>query len=414
MNRRSDILRVKDLRRLQEKPGRYFDGGGLLLQVVGNSATWVLRFTKDGRRREFGLGPLHKVGLAEARLLAKAAHSQIVNGKDPIDARAERRAKERLARAGRITFADFAREYVDDRRAEWKSAKHASQWLDSLDAYAKPIMKKALAAISYPDVLACLKPHWLSKTETASRVQGRISNIMDRAVAKGLRPDNPAKWDLLKHDLSSASALKRQKIKHFAALPAPLLPEFLTSLRKRQGIAPMALEFLILTCARVNEVAGMVDAEVDFPAKVWKVPAERMKSGKEHSVPLCARALQILSAVPREKDNRFIFASGTHSGGHITNAALYKLTVDISDTLGHRSTVHGFRATFRTWASESTRFPHAVVELALAHAQPDPLLRAYQRSDLLALRRKLAEQWATYALTSPNQRKVVPLKARGA
>jgi integrase len=328
--------------------------------------------------------------------------------------RVERRTKERVARAGRITFAQFAREYVDDRRAEWKSAKHASQWLDSLDAYAKPIMKKALAAISYPDVLACLKPHWLTKTETASRVQGRISNIMDRAVAKGLRPDNPAKWDLLKHDLSSASALKRQKVKHFAALPAALLPELIVRLRKRQGITPMALEFLILTCARVNEVVGMVDAEVDFAAKVWKVPAERMKGGREHNVPLCERALHILKTVPREKDNQFIFASGAHASGHITNAALYKLTVDISDTLGHKSTVHGFRATFRTWASESTRFPHAVVELALAHAQPDPLVRAYQRSDLLVLRRKLAEQWATYALTPQNQRKVVPMTARSA
>lgn len=410
MNRKADRLRVHDLRRLAETPGRHFDGGGLLLQVVGNSATWVLRFTKDGRRRELGLGALQRVGLAEARRLAKDAHIQIAGGIDPIQARVERRIMEREARAGRITFEKFARQYVDDRRVEWKSAKHATQWLDSLDAYAKPIMKKPVAAITYPDVLGCLKPHWLTKTETASRVQGRISNIMDRAVAKGLRSDNPAKWDLLKHDLPSASALKRKRVKHFAALPVPRLPGFMARLSQHQGIAPLALEFLILTCARVNEVAQIVDSEIDLAAKVWKVPGKRMKSAREHTVPLCERALQILKTVPREKNNPFIFASGVHAGGHITNAALYKLAVDISDSLGHRSTVHGFRATFRTWASESTRFPHPVIELALAHTQPDPLLRAYQRSDLLAMRRKLAQQWATYALTSPDERKVVPLR----
>jgi integrase len=413
MAREIERLRVLDIPKLRAVPGRHADGAGLFLQVIGDTASWLLKFTSPttGKPREMGLGSLRDVKLAKARELAKQWRELIAEGKDPIEVRRERERADRAESAKKIEFEKYARQYVADHKSKWRSAKHAGQWIDTLERYVFPkIGKKDIAAITSKDVLALLQQEWEAKTETMARVQGRVSNILDSAVADELRADNPAAWARLKFKLPSPRTLKRQRGRHFAALEIDQLPEFMDKLRGRRGVAALALEFLILTAARTTEARLMTDDEVNYDTRTWTVPGPRMKNGKEHRVPLCDRAIEILKSVPRQKGNRHFFAV-TPVGG-LSNMAMYSLAQDIAKAMDVKLTVHGFRAVFRSWAEERTSYPHSVIELALAHTQSDALMRAYQRSDLWERRTNLANDWAGFC-SGRKSADIVPLRVKG-
>lgn len=371
------------------KPGKHADGGGLWLQVTpAGVKSWVFRYTRAGVERFMGLGPVHTVGLAQARESAQAARVALQAGQDPIDARAAAQA----ATQGIPTFWDAAVDYIAEQTPGWTNPKHASQWTNTLETYAKPtIGALRVDAIETEHVLEVLRPIWKTKTETATRVRQRIEAVLDAASAKKQRPgDNPARWrGHLAKLLPKPS--KVRKVEHFAAMPYSDAPAFMVALRAEAGIAPKALEFLILTAARTNMVTKAWRSEIR--GDTWHVPAERMK-GRAHgfAVPLSGAALAVAKATPTEK-GAGLFPGGRGDRAHLSNAAM--------DALLERMkldayTVHGFRSTFRDWAAETTAFPNEVIEMALAHSIKDKTEAAYRRGDLLAKRRELMEAWATY------------------
>ena len=393
------------------KPGRHADGEGLYLLVDGGGAKrWVFLFRwkapgekGPGKLREMGLGGLSAVSLADAREKAVAARQALANGRNPID---ERKAAE-AARQSATTFGAFADALVEELKPGFRSAKHHAQWAMTLRTYAGPLRDKPLDAIQTVDVLAVLKPIWQSKSETASRLRGRIERVLDAARAQGLRSgENPARWrGHLDHLLP-----KRQKLTrgHHAAMPYTDVPAFIADLRRREAVAALALEFCILNASRSGEVLGAKWAEIDRKAKVWTVPPERMKGGREHRVPLSARSLQILEQVEAVRTGDFVFP-GQKRGRPLSSMALEKLlrrmAVDV--------TTHGFRSSFRDWAGEATSFPREIAEAALAHVVGDETERAYRRGDALEKRRKLMDAWAGF-VASPRATAgtVVPLSGR--
>ncbi len=391
-------LTVKRIEKLKE-PGRYGDGHGLYLQVMSaTNRSWLLRFERGGRERWLGLGPLHTINLDEARERARKARQQLLDGVDPIEHRKAARATQALAEAKAVTFKEAARQYFDAHERKWKNAKHRAQFLSTLEAYAYPIIGRLpVAAIDTGLVLKVIEPIWNEKTETASRVRGRIESVLDWATVRGYRTgDNPARWKGHLGEVLPARG-QIQKTNHHAALPYTEIGGFVAALRQREGVAARALEFTILTAARTNEVIGALWDEIDFAAKVWTVPAGRMKASKEHRVPLSDRALEILRDLPRETGNAFVFI-GPRKGGGLSNMAMAAVLgrMDCTDI-----TVHGFRSTFRDWAAERTNYPNHVVEMALAHTVGDKVEAAYRRGDLFDKRRRLMAEWAKYCGTKP-------------
>ena len=286
------------------KAGRYGDGHGLYLQVTpAGVRSWLLRYERGGRERWMGLGPLHTFNLDEARARARQARQQLADGVDPLDARKAERAERALEAAKAITFADAARQYFDQHEGKWKNRKHRGQFQATLRDYALPVIGSLpVAAIDTGLVLKCIEPIWQTKTETASRVRGRIEAILDRATVRGYRTgDNPARW---KGHLGQVLPARGQikQVQHHPALPFAEVPEFMAELAEREGMGARALEFLILTAARSGEAIGAKWSEIDLEAKVWTVPTERMKGGREHRVPLSDCAVAILRALPREAD----------------------------------------------------------------------------------------------------------------
>lgn len=392
----------------QDKPGRYADGGGLYLQVgPTGTKSWLFRYMRDGRAREMGLGPLHTVPLASqtvvgpegakreirgARDLAADARRLLLEGIDPIDDRDCRRASGRVAASRVQTFAECADAYIRAHRAGWRNAKHAGQWESTLATYAFPELGSLpVSSIDTPLVLKVLEPIWSSKAETASRLRGRIECVLDWAAVRGLREGpNPARWrGHLDHTLPARS--KVAKTEHHAALPFQELPAFLKQLRLEEGAAARALEFLILAAARTSEVIGATWDEIDLDGAMWTVPAPRMKGGRVHKVPLSPRAVAILREM-QKLDERHLFP-GRYSDRPLSNMALLKLL----ERLGRDEvTVHGFRSSFRDWASETTSFSREVIEMSLAHAIGDKVEAAYRRGDLLEKRRRLMDMWAQY------------------
>ena len=376
------------------EPGRYADGGGLYLQVSSfRTKAWTFRFQLNGKPRLMGLGALHTITLAEAREAARGYRKLIRDGIDPIEQKREKRLQAALEGARGVTFKRCAEQYIEAHKASWRNEKHAAQWPATLETYAFPsIGHLSVAAIDTALVSKILTPIWSQKPETASRVRGRIEAVLDYATAHGYRQgDNPARWrGHFDHILPKRS--KVRKVQHHAALPYDQIGAFIGELRKQEGVAARCLEFVILTAARTGEAIGAQWPEIDFDKKVWTVPAERMKTGKPHRVPLSDRVVAILKPLPREKDSPWVFIGGK-TGMPLSNMALLQTLRRMGrDDL----TTHGFRSTFRDWCAETTNFPHELAEMALAHAVADKVEAAYRRGDMFEKRRQLAKAWATY------------------
>ena len=377
-------------------PGMYADGAGLYLQVSGDGATriaksWIYRYTLNGRAREMGLGPLSAFGLAEARERATEQRRLKHNGIDPIDARRAKRVQASLDAAKAMTFRECAERYVAAHRAGWRNSKHAAQWSATLATYADPIIGSLpVQTIDTALVLKVLEPMWTKKPETAGRVRGRIEAILDWATARGYRQgENPARWRGHLDKLLPARG-RVCKVKDHAALPCDKLPDFMKALRLQSGVAARALEFLILTAARTGEVIAARAAEIN--GSVWTIPAERMKGGKEHRVPLPAPALAIAERMKTGHGDAYLFP-GAKPGKPLSNMAMLALIERMGRT---DLTTHGFRSTFRDWAAERTDFPREVAEMALAHTIGSKVEAAYRRGDLLDKRIALMDQWAAF------------------
>jgi integrase len=375
-------------------PGLHADGAGLYLKIdPGGSKSWVYRYTREKKTHYLGLGSVRGVSLAAARSGAAKARQDLEQGKDPIEARKAADAETKLARVRAIKFKECAEALMNAHNAAWKNPKHRQQWRNTLKTYVYPkIGHLPVSAVNTEHMLSILEPIWTKTPETASRVRGRIEAVLDAAKARGARDgENPARWrSHLSKLLPKTSKLAR--VEHHAALPFADLSEFMASLRAEQGLAPKALEFTILTAARTIEALGTQWPEINLVDKVWTVPAERMKAGKEHRVPLPARAIAILKDLEAMKQNEFVFSS-LKPGRHLSNMSLLML---LRRMKRDEITVHGFRSTFRDWAAETTNFPNFVVEMALAHTVADKVESAYRRGDLFDKRRKLMEAWAAY------------------
>jgi len=368
------------------KPGKYADGGGLWLQVTPTgSKSWVFRYQRSGVEQFMGLGATHTVTLAQARQDALTARLAL---RDGIDPQAQRRAA-RAVQAGIPTFKAAAAAYIEEQTPGWKNAKHAAQWTATLETYAYPtIGDKPVDSITTDDVLTILQPLWTAKTETGTRVRGRIESVLDAAKVKGQRGgDNPARWR--GHlDKLLPKPRKVTKVKHFPALAWADAPKFLKALRLEEGIAARALEFLILTAARTGMVTQADPPEIH--GTVWNVPGAHMKGGRPFRVPLTKDAIALLAKLPKEKGaGLFPGGRGTHLSDGAMDALLERMGYD-------HITVHGFRSTFRDWAAEATHFPRELAEAALAHAVKDKTEAAYQRGDLFEKRRELMQAWAEY------------------
>jgi len=382
---RTDLASKLTARKVETaKPGKYSDGGNLYLIVSETGARkWVLRFTWRGRAKEMGLGSAASVPLADAREKAAGARRKIAQGLNPID--------ERKRDGGIPTFGEMADDVRETISAGFRNEKHKAQWKSTLDTYAAPLRAKPVDTITTDDVLAVLKPFWVTKAETASRVRGRIEKVLDAAKAKGFREgENPARWrGHLDHLLPKPSKLARG---HHAAMPYEDVAGFVAELRKREAHAALALELCILTAARSGEILGMRWREIDFDKKIWTVPAERMKAGREHRVPLSLRAVAILRKLETFRAGDFVF-TGQARNKPLSNMAMEMVLRRMK--IEH-ATVHGFRSSFRDWAGNVSNFPREITETALAHVIGDKAEQAYRRSDALEKRRKLMEAWASY------------------
>jgi integrase len=373
------------------RPGYHCDGGGLYLQISpAHTRSWIFRYARSGKGREMGLGPLRDVSLAQARAKASECRHMLVDGIDPIDARDAKLARESLSKARAITFSSCAAKYIEANKAAWGNAKHALQWQSTLDTYAGPVIGHlAVQDVDTALVLRVLEPIWTKKPETATRLRGRIERILDWARVMGYRAgENPARWRGHLDKLLPA-ALNRKGRKHHAALPYDEIGKFIQRLRAEQGTAARALEFAILTGARTSEVIGARLDEFSFAKDLWVVPAERMKAGREHRVPLSPRAVEIATGQPARK---YLF-TGREEGKPMSNMAMLELLrrMGRSDL-----TVHGFRSTLRDWAAECSAYPREVCEMALAHAISDKVEAAYRRGDLFEKRRSMMLDWAKY------------------
>jgi integrase len=384
----------------------YSDGAGLYLQVSPGGASWVFRYRVRGRLREMGLGSFDTIGLADARQRAQECRRQRLDGKDPIEVRRAERIKAKLEAARSMTFRQCADAYFEAHRASWRSSKHAVQWRSSLATYAGLVFGDLpVADVDLALVLKVIEPLWSTKPETASRVRGRIEAVLDWAKVRGYRTgENPARWRGHLESLLPARN-KVRRIEHHPALPYPEIDRFMFELRQQQGVAARALEFTILTAGRSGEVNNARWSEINIAERCWTIPAERMKAGKEHRVPLSDAALAILEEMRAIRTGDFIFP-GSKTGRPIAGIAMWTLL----QHMGRGGlTVHGFRSTFRDWCAERTTFPAEVAEMALAHTVADAVERAYRRSDLFQKRRQLAEAWAKYCVAPPPAGRVVSL-----
>lgn len=372
-------------------PGRHADGGNLYLSISSNGGRrWVFLYRWCGRQREMGLGSAARGGVAlvEARRLAKEARDQLLGGMDPLEAK-------KAVRQSSIavpTFGEVADELIESMQSGWRNPKHAAQWGYTLGELAKPLRSKPVNQIVTEDVLRVLKPLWQDIPETASRLRGRMEAVLNAAKAKGHRSgENPARWRGHLDQLLP----KRQRLTrgHHAALPYDRIPEFISKLRTHnQPIAGLALEFTILTAARTSEVLNARWSEIDLDKNMWEVPAERMKGGRPHRVPLSDRAKVILRELLPLKTSEYVFPSNRRNHPLSSMA----MTMHLRRMNYDKITVHGFRSSFRDWASEATSFPHEICEMALAHVIDNKAEAAYRRGDLFEKRRKLMAAWASY------------------
>jgi integrase len=382
-------LGALDVQRLG--PGLHPDDSGLYLQVTASGGrSWLYRYSLHGKEHRIGLGSAAVVPLKLARQLAAQARQLRATGVDPLAQKRERRTAHLVAEAKAVTFKECAESYITAHEAGWRNPKHRQQWRSTLDTYCFPVIGALpLQAIDTDLVIKVLEPIWRDKTETASRLRGRIESILDYAKARNYRSgENPARWR--GHlDMLLARPNKIAPHEHHAALPYAEIGSFMSDLRGRDSISARCLEFLILTAARTGEVIGAQWKEFDLTAKVWTVPANRMKSNREHRVPLSDRAVEIVRIMQSRCENDFVFPG--RSGG-LSNMSLLAML----RTMGHSITAHGFRSSFRTWAAEHTNFARELAEAALAHVVGDKVEQAYQRGDLFEKRRRLMQSWSDY------------------
>ncbi len=401
----------------ESRLGYHADGGsaGLYLQVAQGlgrvNRSWVYRYTSPTTRtrREVGLGSTRVRGLADARRVAADFRLQLLDGRDPKDERDRLRAAAITERAHRITFDEAVSKCLEAKSLEWRNIKHGQQWLNTLMTYACPILGKLpVEQITTDLVYQVLEPIWTTKTETATRVRQRIEVVLDWCKARGyLKGENPAR---LKGGLGELlpKAQKIKKIEHHAAVPYHQIHDFVQELRDLKGVAPLALEFTLLTAARTGEVVAARWSEIDLIAKVWTVPAERMKAGREHRVPLCARAIDILRTMQLARENDFVFPGHSiNKHPHLSTGAF----LAVMKRMGKYGeyTPHGLRSSFRDWAAETTNFANETLELALAHTIKNKAEAAYRRQDQLEKRAALMQKWQQFVETLPNS-SVVQLK----
>ncbi|WP_179217996.1 site-specific integrase [Delftia sp. K82] len=396
------MVKANKLTQLQasriKEAGMHGDGAGLWLKVTeGGSKSWILRYTMAGRERWTGLGPYPDVSLAEARDKAMAWRKQVREGVDPMKVKQEAMATARAEQAKKVTFAWCAAQYIESHRAGWKNAKHAEQWVSTLAMYAEPVVGKMdVALVETEHVVRVLEPIWNSKPETASRLRGRIESILGWASARRLRSgDNPARWKGHLDSLFPART-KVSRTRHFAALPWKDMRPFMTSLEAQAGVGALALRFTILTAARSGEVRGMVWDEVDLSARLWVVPAERMKAGREHRIPLSDAAVALL----RQQEQVLLAGTNVVFPSVRDHKPLSDMTLTAVLRRMQRNdlTVHGFRSTFRDWAAEATDYPQEMAEMALAHVVSNKVEAAYRRGDMLEKRREMMQKWAEFIL----------------
>ena len=379
-------------------PGKHAHGHGLYCLVTETGGrSWALRYQRQGRERWHGLGPCHTFTLKEALAAARKAKQQLFEGIDPIDAKQAQRTAQALEAAKTISFSDAAKQYFDQHAKKWSSVKHAHQFWASLEQYAFPVIGKLpVASVDTGLILKILEPIWNERYQTASRLRGRVASVLDWAGVRGFRNgDNPARW---RGHLSEVLPAKGEftEVTHYAALPYADVPSFVQQLSQHQGIAPRAMEFLILAASRTAEVIGARWSEFNFEKGIWTIPSNRMKTRKEHRVPRTGAMSKLLKALPREGGADSVVFIGSKVNVPLAKNTLSKL---VTKTMGIDTTVHGFRSSFRTWAAESTAFPREVIEAALAHKTGTAVEQAYQRSDVIEKRRQLMEQWSAFVAT---------------
>jgi integrase len=389
-------------------PGFFADGANLYYRIApGGARGWIFRYTVQNRTRDMGLGSFPAITLAAARKLAGKCRELVNEGADPIEQRRSERSAQRVAAAKSVTFDECVRQYIEDHEAGWRNPKHRAQWKSTLASYASPVFGKLpVSAIDDGLVLRAVKPIWSVKPETASRVRGRIESVLDWARVHGYRSgENPARWKgHLDHLLPAKSKVRR--VKHHAAMPYTAISSFMAALRQRDDGTARALEFTILTAARTGECLGATWDEIDLHNKVWTIPPERMKAGKEHRVPLSATAMTLLGSLKGDRRGDFLFP-GEKRGRPLSQMAMSMLL----RRMGHGDvTTHGFRSTFRDWAAELTNFPREVVEMALAHAIPSAVEAAYRRGDLFEKRLRLMQAWTDYCAVAGGGETIVPLR----
>lgn len=386
-------LSALQVSRLTES-GHHAVGGvtGLYLYITPTGArSWVLRTLIAGKRRHMGLGAFPSVTLAMAREKARAARSEVEAGVDPIAARSEVLKKLKEENLNAVTFESAANAYIEAHGDTWKNPKHRAQWSATLATYAFPVIGSLQTAhVTQAHVLAVLEPIWKTKNETAARLRGRIEAVLDWATVRGYREgENPARWKGRLDKLLPAPG-KIQKTVHRKALTIDAVPQFMRDLHDKEGIAARALEFVVLTAARSGEVRGATWGEIDLDAAVWVVPGDRMKAGREHRVPLCAQAVELLQKVPRFVGNEHVFPSprGKVLSDMALLAVMRRMEVD--------AVPHGFRSTFRDWVGERTDYPRELAEQALAHTLENKVEAAYRRGDALEKRRTMMQKWSDF------------------
>jgi integrase len=375
----------------EKRPGLYADGGSLYLRVAeGGSKQWVFRFVVNGRMRDMGMGSVYTLTLAEAREKAREARKLLLEGIDPIERRKAHRAAAVAADAGIKTFRECGEQYIREHAKKWTNPKHGEQWKSTLESYVYPVLGKLpVGTIDTPLVLKILKPLWERAPVTASRVRGRIEQILGWATVHHYRGGpNPAQWrGHLQHALPALSQIAQ--VEHHAALPYTEAPDFMAKLQQNSSVAARCLEFIALTAVRMTEATDATWDEIDLATTTWTIPGSRMKNGEEHRVPLSDATVRALAQMREIRTSAYVFP-GLRAGRPIGRNAVWEL----GKMLG--TTVHGLRSTFRDWAAERTNFPREVAEMALAHAIPNAVEAAYRRGDLFDKRRKLMQAWAEF------------------
>ena len=370
--------------------GLHADGANLFLRVRGDSRAWVFRYKKEGKQISIGLGATHSRSMTEARGLAESMRNAIINKQDPAQVLKSQDEPKVM------TFKECALAMIEAKRPSWRNAKHASQWSNTLAQYAYPsIGEKIPADVTLADVKAILQPLWTTKTETANRLRMRMEAVLDyAAVHEGSDRRNPARWKG-NLDMVLPSPRKVTKIIHFASASYSDVPRIMSELRSKDCLSAYCLRFTILTATRSGEARGALWSEINNDTKAWTIPASRMKAQREHSIPLCDEAIEILKIMQqwRMNDAERVFQGAR--GGYISDVAVNKTLHAIAPDV----TVHGFRSSFRVWGAETTATPSAVLELALAHVNQNKVEAAYQRSDLFERRRVLMTIWGDYCGT---------------